>query len=212
MNLTNDLLKELYPYSDTGSRLNFVQPLNQAMEMYGINTRYRIVAFLAQIGHESSHLNHTTENLNYSAKALRMVFGSHFQTNEIAVEYARNPEMIANHVYANRLGNGNEASGDGWKYRGRGLIQLTGKENYKAVSAALKEDFLTHPEKLSEPLYASLSAAWFWVWKGLNELSDHLAYYNEEEIFKRITKRINGGLNGLGDRLSLYRHAKQLIS
>lgn len=171
--------------------------LNMTMARFNINTPMRQAMFLSQIAHESGGFRHVSENLNYSASALRRVFGKYFPTDEMAYEYARKPEKIANRVYANRMGNGNEASGDGWKYRGRGLIQLTGKNNYLSFSLAADNNSLIDPGLLTEPEYAAMSAGWFWQDNGLNVLAD-------TGDVRAVTRRINGGYNGLADRQKKY--------
>lgn len=167
--------------------------LNMTMVKYDINTPMRQAMFLAQIAHESGNFRHVSENLNYSAAGLRKVFGKYFPTDEMAYEYARQPEKIANRVYANRMGNGDEASGDGWRHRGRGLIQLTGKNNYASFSLSADNNALLEPDLVAEPELAALSAGWFWDTNGLNKLAD-------TGSVKRVTRRINGGYNGLSDR------------
>jgi len=163
------------------------------MLKYDINTPVRQAMFLSQIAHESGNFCHVSENLNYSVNGLRSVFGKYFPNDNLAAEYARKPEKIANRVYANRMGNAEESSGDGWKYRGRGLIQLTGKNNYTAFSLAADNNALLEPELVSEPELAVQSAGWFWDTNGLNALAD-------TGSVKRVTRRINGGYNGLEDR------------
>lgn len=180
----------------------YLESLNVVLPNKEINTSLRLCHFLAQIIHESGHFKYKSENLNYSAKALRSVFGKYFKTDAIANEYARKPEKIANRVYANRMGNGDEASGDGWKYRGRGLIQLTGKCNYDACGKAIGLDLLGNPDLLTESAEASvLAACWFWNKNGLNQFAD-------KDDITTITKRINGGTNGLEDRKSNLSKAK----
>ena len=160
---------------------------------FGIDTPLRKAHFLAQVAHESGGLKYSKENLNYSAQGLRSVFGKYFRTMEIAQSYARKPEKIANKVYADRMGNGNEASGDGWKYKGRGLIQLTGKENYQNFSQDYGVDCVNNPDLLLDPEWALTSACWFWKKRNLNRYAD-----NDDILM--VTKRINGGINGLNDR------------
>lgn len=212
----NDILKQLFPKSTEENRAKYAMPLRMAMIRYNIDNPNRVRAFLAQIGHESGQLSAVVENLNYSAKALRSVFGKYFKTDAEAEKYARKPEAIANVVYANRLGNGDTKSGDGWRYRGRGLIQITGKSNYneasqKMYALPLGVDFLNEPELLATPDYAAQSAAWWWENAGLNAVADGLGGANDTEVFKQITKRINGGYNGLDDRLAIYERAKTVI-
>ena len=171
--------------------------LNMTMLKYDINTPVRQAMFLSQIAHESGNFRAVSENLNYSVNALRKVFGKYFPTDDLAALYARKPEKIANRVYANRMGNGDEESGDGWKYRGRGLIQLTGKNNYTAFSLAADNNALLEPELVSEPELAVQSAGWFWDTNGLNALAD-------TGDVRVVTKRINGGYNGLTDRSAKF--------
>lgn len=211
-----DVLKQIFPNSTEENRAKYASSLRLAMMRYNIDNPNRIRAFLAQIGHESGQLSAVVENLNYSAKALRSVFGKYFKTDAEAEQYARKPEAIANVVYANRLGNGDTKSGDGWKYRGRGLIQITGKSNYneasqKMYALPLGVDFVDEPELLATPEYAAQSAAWWWENAGLNAVADGLGGANDTEVFKQITKRINGGYNGLDDRLAIYERAKTVI-
>lgn len=167
--------------------------LNMTMLKYDINTPVRQAMFLSQIAHESGNFCAVQENLNYSVNGLRSTFRKYFPDDEIAAQYARQPEKIANRVYANRMGNGDEASGDGWKYRGRGLIQLTGKNNYTSFSLTADNDSLINPQIVIEPEYATESAGWFWVTNNLNQLAD-------TGDVTAVTKRINGGYNGLADR------------
>lgn len=174
--------------------------LQGTCKAYEITNQKRIAAFLAQIGHESAGLVRLEENLNYTWQALRRVWPKRFPTDEIAQQYHRRPFAIANRAYANRMGNGNEASGDGWKYRGKGLIQLTGKDNHRACGEAIGEDLVSNPEKLLQPVNAALSAGWFWKVNGLNELADR------GDIL-RISTKINGGALGLEDRLAKYEKA-----
>ena len=160
----------------------------------GINTKERVCMFLAQCGHESGGFTVYNENLNYSAKGLRGVFGKYFPTDALANQYARQPEKIANKVYANRMGNGPESSGDGWKYFGRGIIQLTGKSNYKEFSEYSGIDAVNNPDLLSTDISVAIkSAVWFWNKNNLNK-------YCDNNDFIGLTKRINGGTNGLADR------------
>lgn len=180
------------------------------MQECGIDTAARARAFLAQIGHESAQLNCVEENLNYSAQALRKVFPKYFRTPQEASSYAHHPERIANRVYAGRMGNGSEESGDGWKFRGRGLIQITGRDNYVSMSSLMGKDLTVWPDALLMPLDACRSAALWWKAHGLNALADKLAA-DERKTFETITKRVNGGLNGLEDRWAIYQRAKNSI-
>ena len=180
----------------------FVPVLNTAMSRYQIIGTKRIAAFIAQVGHESGNLTRLVENLNYSADALRRNWPSRFSV-ELASAVARKPEQIANIAYGNRMGN--SAPGDGWKYRGRGLIQITGKNNYRACGEALGLDLIIQPELLEIPHYACMSAAWFWATNGLNNLAD-------AGKFDAITQRINGGHNGAVDREELYARALKVLA
>ena len=178
--------------------------LVKAMEEFEINTPLRIAAFLAQVAHESGNFRAVHENLNYKAEGLQKIFHKYFPDAETANEYARQPEKIANRVYANRMGNGDEASGDGWRYCGRGLIQLTGKSNYTACGEDLGVDLHENPEYLETPEGAARSAAWFWDSRDLNDLAD-------EKNIKEITKKINGGYIGLEEREKNYEHALSVL-
>lgn len=183
--------------------MKWASSLSEAMDKFEINTPARQAAFLAQVGHESNLLSAVVENLNYSAQGLLAIFPRHFTADE-ANSYARQQTRIANRVYAGRLGNGDEASGDGWKYRGRGLIQVTGRNNYKSCGDALGTDLLIAPDQLLGTSPASMSAAWFWKTQGLNQLAD-------AGNFDSITARINGGQNGRDARRALWALAKSAI-
>jgi putative chitinase len=202
---TEDSLKQIMPNAKVEDINHYLNALNTEMQEYDINTPLRAAHFIAQIAHESGSFKYSSENLNYSAKALRSVFGKYFPTDELAEEYARKPEKIANRVYANRMNNGNEASGDGWKYRGRGLIQLTGKENYTKCGDALKIDLVNKPDLPAQDANAAVAAAiWFWDSRKLNT-------YADQDNIKTITKLINGGYNGLEDRTQYLERAKQVL-
>lgn len=182
-----------------------------SMQECGIDTVDRVRAFLAQAGHESSQLNNIEENLNYSAQGLRKIFPKYFPTQKEALAFARNPERIANRVYADRMGNGGEESGDGWTFRGRGLIQITGRDNYASMSSLMGKDLTIWPDALLLPLDACRSAALWWKANGLNALADKLSGSGERKTFEAITKRVNGGLNGIDDRWEIYQKAKAAI-
>lgn len=171
----------------------WVQPVTDACALFKINTQPQIAAFLAQTAHESAGYTRLVENLNYSAEALQKIWPKRFPTLDFAKTFHRNPEKIANTVYADRMGNGAPASGDGWRYRGRGLKQLTGRDNYRHCSSSLGVDIEAAPDLLLQPKYAALSAGWFWSVNGCGALAD-------AGEFERLTKRINGGLIGLADR------------
>jgi putative chitinase len=169
------------------------EPLQATFDKYEINTPRRQSAFLGQCAHESGNFKTLQENLNYSAEGLMKTWPSRFPTKEIADQYARQPAKIAGKVYNGRLGNTSEE--EAAKYLGRGLIQLTGKENYERCGLAIGVDLLSNPDLLLDPRYATMSAGWFWNKKGLNELAD-------AQEHGQITKRINGGLIGLDDRIA----------
>lgn len=171
---------------------------------YEINTELRVAAFVAQCAHESSNFKVLKENLNYRAESLMKVWPSRFPTIEIAKEYAHNQERIANRAYASRMGNGPEESGDGWKFCGRGLIQLTGKNNYKAFADSVGMSLDELPEYLVTFDGALHSACWFWKTNNLNQLAD-------SKDFVKLTQRINGGTIGLPDRQKHYDHALKVL-
>lgn len=208
MEITSETLRKIYPLSKNINR--YLGALNMSMQECGIDTVDRVRAFLAQVGHESSQLNTIEENLNYSAQGLRKIFPKYFPTQKEALAFARNPERVANRVYADRMGNGNEESGDGWTFRGRGLIQITGRDNYAYMSSLMGKDLTIWPDALLLPLDACRSAALWWKANGLNALADKLAT-DERKTFEAITKRVNGGLNGLEDRWAIYQRSKAAI-
>ena len=182
----------------------WADPLNETYERFDINTPERQAAFIGQCGHESGGFKTLKENLNYSAEGLQKTWPSRFPTLADAEPYARQPEKIANKVYAGRNGNGDEASGEGWSYRGRGCIQLTGKANYTAAGEALGVDFLSDPDIVATPQYAALTAGWFWSTHDLNPLADA-----RDDL--AITKKINGGTNGLDDRIARTQKALDVL-
>lgn len=215
MIVDDNILKAIFPQSTAENRTKYLPGLNLTLIRYNMDNAPRVMAFLATIGHESGQLKYVVENLNYSAAGLMKTWPARFPTEATANEYARNPEKIANNVYAGRMGN--TSPGDGWKYRGRGLIQLTGKSNYSLAteemySLPLGVDFVLEPELIATPEYATQSAGWFWYRNGLNELADKLTTANEYEAFKVIVKKVNGGTIGLEDRWKLYQNAKKVIS
>ena len=166
---------------------------------FEINTPLRLAHFLAQTGHESGGFKAVSENLNYGAKGLSTIFKKYF-TPESAKEYERKPEKIANIVYANRMGNGPQASGEGYKFRGRGYIQLTGKDNYSAFDKTVEDDILATPDLVATK-YPLLSAAWFFHKNGLHKIADEGA---TDEVVTKVTKRVNGGTIGLPDRIKHF--------
>jgi putative chitinase len=178
--------------------------LCQILPEYGINTPPRVAAFVAQCAHESGNFRLLKENLNYSAASLMRVWPSRFPTPEIAQQYAMNQEKIANRAYCDRMGNGSEASGDGWKYAGKGLIQLTGKDNYTWFAESIETPLDQIPEYLQTFEGAVQSACWFWETNNLNQWAD------AGDILT-LTKRINGGTIGLEDRKKHYAHALHVL-
>jgi putative chitinase len=175
---------------------------------FGINTPLRLAHFLAQCGHESGGFRAVQENLNYSAKGLNGIFKKYFPTEASAAAYARNPAKIAAKVYGGRMGNGAEATGEGYKFRGRGYIQLTGKDNYKAFGTAIGEDMTATPDKVATH-YPLLSAAWFFSKNGLHKLADG---GSTDAVVTQITKRVNGGTIGLPDRIKHFKEYYSLLA
>ncbi|PYM68074.1 MAG: glycoside hydrolase family 19 [Candidatus Rokuibacteriota bacterium] len=187
--ITLDGLSKAVPTAHITDLAKYVDPLDEALTRYTIDTPRRIAAFIAQVAHESGDFRSTEETLNYSWQALRKTWPSHF-------------------AYASRNGNGDEASGDGWRFRGRGLIQITGRANYLAYSQAIADaTVMTSPEQLALPPHAALSACWFWHEHGLSALAD----VGDEASFNQITLRINGGWNGKEDRLQNWAEAKTIL-
>lgn len=180
--------------------------INDNLPEYGITSVERVAAWLAQMGHESGDFKELKENLNYGAKGLRVTFPKYFPSDEMALAYQRQPEKIANRVYGGRMGNGSEETGDGWKYHGRGLIQITGKDNYTHCSNALYGDLslLENPDMLCDMDGAVRSACWFWNSRNLNPLAD-------AGDIVTITKRINGGTIGLDDRTNRWHRALSVL-
>lgn len=208
--LTQSQLKQLIPSNKYVSYWH--NALEQLLPDYEIDTTKRIAAFIAQCSHESAGFTALQENLNYKPDTLRKLFSKYFPTDDLAKEYAsrqNKQEAIANRIYANRMGNGDESSGDGYRFRGRGLIQLTGRSNYQAFADSIEVD--DRPLKIDEvPEYlqtfegAAQSACWFWETNKLNEIAD------KGDILT-LTKRINGGTIGLQDRIKHYNHALHVL-
>ena len=202
MELTESQLKQIIPKNQYVSY--WYAALQQLLPQYEINTSERIAAFLAQCAHESGGFVFIKENLNYRWQSLRKVFPKYFPTDALAQQYEKQPEKIANRVYANRMGNGPEESGDGYKFCGRGLIQVTGRDNYSWFAASLQID----PEEASEYMEtfegAAQSACWFWESNNLNQWAD------KRDILT-LTKRINGGTIGLEDRKKHYEHCLHVL-
>jgi putative chitinase len=174
---------------------------------FAINTPLRLAHFLAQCGHESGGFRATQENLNYSAKGLTGIFKKYFPTMALAEQYQRNPQKIASKVYGGRMGNGPESTGEGFKFRGRGYIQLTGKENYTAFGKSINEDILSNPDKVATH-YPLLSAAWFFSKNGLHKMADEGF---SDTVVTKITKRVNGGTIGLADRIKHFKEYYSLL-
>lgn len=178
----------------------WADPLNATFERFGILTPRQQAAFIGQCGHECGNFKVLEENLNYRAETLMKVWPKRFPTLEIANQYARNPKKIANKVYADRMGNRDEASGDGYRFRGRGCIQLTGSANYFHAGKALGVDLIMEPDLVATPMYAALTAGFFWSTQKLNDLA-------EANNVIALTKKINGGTLGLNDRILHTRQA-----
>jgi putative chitinase len=189
-----------------GVEESWTEPLKAALALHGIDTKLRICHFMAQCLHESNNFKVLVENLNYSQQGLRKVFPKYFPDDAIAFRYARQPAAIANRVYGGRMGNGGEATGDGFKYRGRGLIQVTGKDNYTACSKFLFSDLrlLDDPAHLSTKEGAVLSACWYWTKNNLNKIAD-------TDNIELITLKVNGGKIGLADRIHHLDKCKEII-
>jgi putative chitinase len=201
--VTVEQLHEMFPQAKRENLEKYHDALNAAFDEFEINTPQRQAMFLAQVAHESGNFSAVSENLNYKAETLAKVFPKYFHDRD-PNDYAKQPEKIANLVYGGRMGNGDEESGDGYRYRGRGLIQLTGKNNYDACGDDLDVDLTENPDYLTTPEGAVRSAAWFWDTHDLNEVAD------AGDILK-CTKKINGGTIGLEDRTKHYEHALEIL-
>lgn len=203
--ITLQLLQGICPKTKKATLEKYVDALNDVCQYYDMfENPKRAAAFLAQIAHESGGFNAVVENLNYSAKGLMTTFKKYFPTEELAKQYERQPEKIANRVYANRMKNGDENSGDGWRFRGRGLIQLTGRDNYTRFSQGLGISLDETVAYLETPEGAVSSAGWFWDNNSLNA-------YCDRDDFVGLTKRINGGTIGLPDRVHHYEIALKML-
>jgi putative chitinase len=178
------------------------EPLTTTFVKFGMNTPKEQAAFIGQASHESGHFRLLEENLNYRAETLMKLWPKRFPTMDDANKYARNPQLIANHIYSNRMGNRDEQSGDGFRFRGRGLFQLTGHDNYWHCGKALGQDFVMNPDLIATPMFAALSAGWFWETHGCGKLVDNA---------ETLCKRINGGLIGLQDRIAQSAKALQVL-
>jgi putative chitinase len=185
-----------------------IAQLPDTIAKFELNTPLRLAHFLAQAGHESGGFKAVNENLNYGAKGLLGIFKKYFPTEEKAKLYERKPEKIANLVYGGRMGNGPEASGEGFKFRGRGYIQLTGKDNYKAFDAVVTESIVDNPDLVATK-YPLLSAAWFFHKNGLHKIADKGA---TDAVITEVTKRVNGGTIGLADRIKHFKEYHALLA
>jgi putative chitinase len=185
-----------------------IAQLPDTIAKFELNTPLRLAHFLAQAGHESGGFKALNENLNYGAKGLLGIFKKYFPTEALAIQYERKPEKIANRVYGGRMGNGPEATGEGYKFRGRGYIQLTGKDNYKAFDAVVTESIVDNPDLVATK-YPLLSAAWFFHKNGLHKLADGGA---TDAVVTSITKRVNGGTIGLADRIKHFKEYYAALS
>ena len=199
--LTKNHLKQMVknPYID-----QWYEALDQLLDDYEINTPLRVAHFIAQCAHESGNFVFVKENLNYKAASLRKIFSKYFPTDELAAQYANKPERIANRIYANRMGNGPEESGDGFRYCGRGLIQLTGKDNYTFFAGSLGISVEDASEYLQTFEGAAQSACFFWEQNRLNRFAD-------ANDVKGLTRAINGGFIGLEDRIKHTNHALHIL-
>lgn len=207
--VTPDQIDMAVPDARYEDILKYVEFLNEGMEHYQINTPDRVCAFIAQVAHECADFRRVEENLNYSWQGLRNTWPTRFPTAEFAQQYHRQKEKIANYVYANRFGNGNEASGDGWRFRGRGLIQTTFHDNYKAYAEAIGDaSIISEPSLLAQPRHAALSACYYWSTKGLNALAD----IGTEVAFNKITNKINGKDVGKLSRLDNWIEARKVLA
>jgi len=204
--VTLDLLTHMCPQTKSSILDGYLEPLNTVAEYYDMNVNpARLAGFLAQTAHESGGYTAIKENLNYSAKGLRGTFGKYFPNDELANQYAKKPERIANRVYANRMSNGPEESGDGYRFCGRGLIQLTGRANYTKFAQDLGMSLEDTIAYLETPNGAVASAGWFWDNNKLNQ-------YCDSGDFVTLTKRINGGTIGLEDRKHHYELAMHYLT
>ena len=205
--ITSEQFAHLFPLAQDPN--SWAESMNNVFPNYEITTPQRVAAFIAQCGHESGGWTTFEENLNYSAQGLQSIFKKYFSSIDVANAYARKPEKIANRVYGSRMGNGPEESGDGWKYRGRGPIQLTGSANYKAFAQEMFDDWQNlydNPDWVtSDRDFALMSAIWFWNKNKLNVQAD-------SGDIKLMTKKINGGYIGLEDRIKHYNEAIHLLT
>lgn len=220
MKITANQLIKIFPQSKSTAAM-YIELFNEMLDEYGINTQTRLAHFISQLGHESQSFTRLVENLNYSAHGLASTWKSRYSTgklvlvkgrkvlepNALALSLHRRPEAIANNVYANRLGNGDEKSGDGWKYRGRGLIMITGLYNYQMAAKRTGLDLVNHPELLEIPKNALLASLAYWKENNLN------AYANgsTENDVEKMSGKINGGTIGLAERKELFKTAMMVL-
>lgn len=200
MILTVAKLKELLP----GTPAAWLEVLADELPKWGIDTVHEVASFLAQVAHESDEFRNLEENLNYSAERLMVVWPKRFPSYEIAQKYEHMPQKLANYVYANRMGNGDVDSGDGWRFHGRGSIQLTGRDNYHACGDGIGEVLLIAPERLLTPFVGVRSACWFWKSRDLNA-------HDDDEDVRIETRKINGGETGLVRRQALFNKYFELL-
>lgn len=204
INITFDQLQTFFVHTRNDIIQDFVDPINQTLAKYNIDTQNKVCMFMAQVGEESGGFNEIVENLNYSAQGLKATFPKYFQEND-PNDYARNPEKIANLVYANRMGNGDSNSGDGYTYRGRGLIQITGKNNYQYYASFNNMKLADAVSYLETPTGACDSAGWYWSRHNLNN-------YADKKDVKTVTLIINGGYNNLDRRIQMFQQALTIFS
>lgn len=184
-----------------------IAELPEVMNKFAINTPLRLSHFLAQVAHESGNFKYTSENLNYSAERLKVIFPKYFKQPGLAEAYARKPELIASRVYGGRMGNGEEGTREGFKFRGRGYLQLTGKNNYTEFDKFVTENIVSEPDLVAKK-YPLLSAAWFFHKNNINSISDKGA---TDEVVTMVTKRVNGGTIGLQDRIKHFKKYHELL-
>lgn len=193
-------LKAIFPQCRDAGMWSTILP--SVIREFQLDDPVELAEWLAQCGHESAQFTRLTENLSYSARALMATWPKRFPDLQIATKYARQPDRIANYVYANRMGNGEVGSGDGFRYRGRGLFQITGRDNYRQCGEALNLMLLTFPQKLEDPINAARSAGWYWRARMKNHTPGDVEH---------STKIINGGLNGLSERQAFFNTAMQVL-
>lgn len=206
MQITESQVRRIIPAAKNDRIKEFVASFNKYAEQFGIDTKLRVAGYLSQVFHETGALSSFDENMNYSAKRLMQVWPKRFPTLAIAQQYEHNPEKLANYVYANRMGNGDEASGDGWRFHGRGFLGTTGRDNYQkyADSEFCLGDLMAHPEWLAKQPGCQKSAMFFWYSNNLNRFADR-------DDIRGLSKAVNGGTLGLSNRMYLYRQAKKVL-